>query len=302
MSKHNLDILMKKDRKLNYFEMKRKISKLQELSARNAEPEEYILLLQSMFNKVSIKATTIENDFIYRSRMNITGNLFNNLSDLKYPPKDKIKTKGRLNDIGESVLYAALSELGTLIEVRPQFNKLFTISTIRHKIKEGYFIPLGITSKDFNVVPQSKSEELLINYCNSEITKKVLNPIEYNSTIAMAHLFLKKPVLNYKLGRLSGIIYPSVESKKLSNVITQNIAIRPEIFDSCFFIEDISVYCLTYEYRHYQLNEVNKVISINSEGTLKWLYDFNEMKERISKGFLAEKGICINLIGVEKYI
>ena len=147
-SKHDLDAIMKRDRKLNYFEMKRKISKLQELSARNAEPEDYLPLLESLTNKVSLNATSIKNDFIYRSRKNLTGTLFNNLADLKYPQKDKIKVKGRLNDIGESILYAALGELGTLIEARPQFNKLFTISTIRHRNREGFFIPIGITGSD----------------------------------------------------------------------------------------------------------------------------------------------------------
>jgi hypothetical protein len=293
---------MKRERKLNYFEMKRKISKLQELSARNAEPEEYLHLLELLVNKVFLKATTIKNEFIYRSRMNFTGILFNNLADLKYPPKDEVKIKGRLNDIGESILYAALGELGTLIEARPQFNKLFTISTIRHRNREGFFIPIGITGSDIIVTPRSKTEELLINYFNSGITKNVSNPIEYNSTIAIAHLFLRKPVLNCMQGRLSGIIYPSVESKKMSNKTTYNVAIYPDIFDSCFIIENVSAYCLTFEQTHYQLNEVNRVILINNDGTLKWLYDFNEMKERISKGFLAERGTCINLIGVEKYI
>jgi len=44
------------------------------------------------------------------------------------------------------------------------------------------------------------------------------------------------------------------------------------------------------------------VIQINSDGTLKWFYDFAEMKDRISKGLLVERGTCNNLIGVEKYI
>jgi hypothetical protein len=293
---------MKRDRKLNYFEMKRKISKLQELSVRNAEPEEYLPILELLVNRVSLNATSIKNDFIYRSRMNFTGKLFNNLAELKYPPKDEVKVKGRLNDIRESILYASLGEFGTLIEARPQFNKLVTISTIRHRNREGFFIPIGITDSEFSVTPQSKTEKLLINYFNSEITKNVSNPIEYNSTIAIAHLFLKKPALNCMQGRISGIIYPSVESKKMSNKTTYNIAIPPEIFDSCFIIENVSAYCLTYEQTHYQLNEVNRVILINNDGTLKWLYDFNKMKERISKGFLAEKGTCITLIGVEKYI
>lgn len=296
------DNLVKQDRRLNYFELKRKILTLHQLSERHAEPEEYLPILKVMFNRFPLHGTTIKNDFIYRARMNLTGKLFNNLAELKYPPKQNIKVKGRLNDIGENILYAALGELETLIEVALQFNKLFTISKIRHKTKEGIFIPLGMIDREYSVIPQLRTEELLINYLNSEITKIVSNPIEYNSTIAIAHFILNQPVKKYKLGRLAGVIYPSVKSKTMTNVRTNNVAIPPEIFDLCFVIEEVNVYCLTYENTHYQLNEVYRVIQINSDGTLKWFYDFDEMKDRISKGFLAEKGTCINLIGVEKYI
>jgi hypothetical protein len=293
---------MNRDRKLNYYEMKRRILNLSQLSKRNAEPEEFLYILKLMFNKMPLHGTTINNEFIYRARMNLNGSLFNNLGELKYPLKEDIKVKGRLNDIGESILYAALGELETLIEVAIQFNKLFKISTIKHKIKEGIFIPLGMIDREYSVIPQSKTEELLINYLNSEITKIVSNPIEYNSTIAIAHLILNQPVKNYKLGRLAGVVYPSVKSKTMTNVRTNNVAIPPGIFDLCFVIEKVNVYCLTYENTHYQLNEVNRVIQINSDGTLKWFYDFDEMKDRISKGLLVERGTCKNLIGVEKYI
>jgi len=294
--------VMKQYKRLNYSEMKRRILNLQQLSKRNAEPGEYLPILKLMFTKMPLHGTTIKNDFIYHARMNLNGKLFDNLGELKYPLKEDIKAKGRLNDIGENILYVALGELETLIEVAIQFNKLFTISTIRHNLKEGIFIPLGIIDREYSVIPQSKREELLITYLNSEITKIVSNPIEYNSTIAISHFILNQPVKNYKLGRLAGIIYPSVKSKTMTNVRTNNIAIPPEIFDLCFVIERVNVYCLTYESTHYQLNEVNKVIQINSDGTLKWFYDFAEMKDRISKGLLVERGTCNNLIGVEKYI
>ena len=94
--------------------MKRKILKLQELSSINANPEEYIPLLKLMFNGVPKKAVPLKNEFIYRFRWNSDAKLFNSIYDLRYPPKDNVTVKGRLNDIGESILYAALSELGAV--------------------------------------------------------------------------------------------------------------------------------------------------------------------------------------------
>jgi hypothetical protein len=87
-----------------------------------------------------------------------------------------------------------------------------------------------------------------------------------------------------------------VQSKKVSSVTTYNIAIPPEVFDLYFTIVKVSVYCLTIEPSHYQLNEVNKVSEINNNGTIKWLYDFDEMKDRISRGLCADGSICNNLI------
>jgi len=59
---------------------------------------------------------------------------------------------------------------------------------------------------------------------------------------------------------------------------------------------------MTFEKKHQQVNQVfwqmtgvNKVIQINDDGSLKWLYDFDEMKDRVSKGLIDEGGTCENL-------
>lgn len=302
--------MMKQDRRLNYFEMKRKILYLQQLLKRNAEPQEYLPILKLMVNNVRcLMAVPIINDYYYRGRVSKLGRLFNNLSEITYPRKEIVKVKGRLNDVGETILYASNSELGTLVEMDLERYSFFTIATIKLIDRGIYFVPLGITGKDYSPVPQTKAEELLINYFNTEITKIISNHIEYNPTIALAHLFLNDPVINCKMGKMAGIIYPSSKSKNMSNKVTYNIAIQPEIFDSCYIFGEIYVYCMTHEKNHPQIKEsfwqmtgVNKVVSISTDGTLNWLYNFEEMKDRISKGLIVEGGTCDNLKGMEKYL
>lgn len=304
---------MKKDKRLTYFEMKRKLSLLQELSKYNAEFEEYVPILKSMVNKVKcLAAVPITNDYLYRGRINLNGKLFNNISEISYPQKDMVKDKGRLNNIGESMLYASNGELGTLVEMDLNIYHFFTISKIRLMKKGIYIVPIGIPWEIYSlipIIPQTRAEEILLDYCKAEITKKVSNSTEYNSTIALAHLFLDWPVLNCREGRFGGILYPSAKVPFKSNKQTYNYAIVPKIFDSCFAFEEIYTYYITREKKsqkiiesYLQMNAVNKVNIINNDGSLDWLFDFNEMKDRVLKGQDLFGYTCENLKGMEKYL
>jgi len=304
---------MKKDKRLNYFEMKTKISLLQELSRRDAEVQEYIPILKSMVNKVRcLAAVPITNDYIYRGRKNLPGKLFNNISELRYPQKEEVKDKGRLNDIGESMLYAANGEIGTLVEMDISINHFFTISKIRLMRKGIYVVPIGIPWKVYSlipIIPQTRAEEILIDYFKSEITKKVSNSIEYNPTIALAHLYLGRPVLNCMEGRFAGILYPSAKAPFKSNKQTYNYAIVSEIFDQCFAFEEIYTYFITLEKNHpkfkedyLQMNAVNRVNRIHNDGSLEWFFVFDEMKDRNSKCQDIYGYTCENLKGMEKYL
>ena len=115
---------------------------LKTLAASNASPGKHIPLLKSVLNGVRITAITINNDILYRSRWNKETALYRHTDELRYPDKKVITNKGRLNDIGESILYAAACELGTIIESRPVLNKLFTISLIKPLNSDLLYFPL----------------------------------------------------------------------------------------------------------------------------------------------------------------
>lgn len=237
-----------------------------------------------------MSAMTIKNEVFYRSRWNKGLELYHHISEVRYPNTKLIKKKGRLNDIGESVLYASACELGTIIESRPDIEKPFTIAVIKPRNPGLFYFPLGM--KDRNYLPSklTKADQLVNDYINNEITKIVKCNDDYNSTIAMSNHFLKT---RFKEELASGgIVYPSVESSKISNVTTYNVAILPKVFDEQFEITGAKMYCLTNEESHYQLNALNETIDIDDSGVLSWRFTQGEMFERITQGLALEDTLC----------
>lgn len=70
---------------------------------------------------------------LYRCRIHEKGRLFNDVNQLKYGPAEKVRSRGRFNDVGESVLYCSNTELGTLVEFDPTLEMIYVIATVRQK-------------------------------------------------------------------------------------------------------------------------------------------------------------------------
>lgn len=285
--------------KSDYFSTKRKIQKLKELTDNKAQPSKFIPLIRSIFNNVTVGAQTIRNKHLFRSRWNINNSLFTNVKDLKYKPSNEVDKKGRLNDVNESILYAAACELGTILESRPEIDKIFTICKIECLNPNLYYFPIGDPDKQIHFNSLSPKEKIVITYCNNEITKQIRNPEDYNSTIALGRFFLKTGLYDGKTNQGSCLIYPSVAGSQISNQKTYNVAILPKIFESNFQVVEAIVYCLSNEGTHYQLNPLNKTVSISKFGDFNWKFNVEIMKNRISKGLLLDDKICESIKGIK---
>ena len=266
---------------------------LKKLSSSKASPEKHSQLIKSAFTGVRTSAITIQNDVVYRSRWNKRGRMFSHISELSYPNSSYVIQKGRLNNVGESILYAAACELGTIIESRPDINKLFTITKIKALNPDLLFFPLGIIDKGYYDRKKSTAEKLIVEYANSEIIKLVDDPEDYNSTIALSQHYLRSGVIG---SESSGcIVYPSVESSKISNKTTYNMAILPNVFDKYFSITEATVYCLVHLKEHYQLTPLNKTKDIEKTGDLSWAHSYVEMSKRIKNGLSLDGKYCEEL-------
>lgn len=268
----------------DYYETVRRLNTLKKHTYNKVNVEQYTPILKLLLKYLPLTVTTLNNHYLYRSRWNQKNELFTHVDQLTYPKAEFIKRKGRLNDVNESILYSALCELGTLIESRPQLHKPITISKIEQKQQGSIaFMTLGILDREFSHRAENKTQKLIIDYLHSEMIKTVSTD-DYNSTIALAHHFLKTPikqieVLSPNLSRYAGLAYPSVQGKMISNVTTYNIAMLPEVFDENYFFKETTLYALTNEETHYQLNPLSEG-NIDEQGNVHWQHTFNEIKER----------------------
>lgn len=286
----------------SYFETKRKIEHLKNLVEKKLYPEDQYKLLSSILKGTAFKAITLANEQIYRARWNEKGCLFDKAQQLIYP-KEKYAKKGRFNDVNKSVFYGAICELGTIIELRPEFNRFFTISRFKLTSKKlPFFFPIGLIDKFPINYPIKNTQKLVIDFLNYEITKKVESKDEYDVSILIGKHYLSSRLMIEKEKFLyAGIAYPSVESKIISNKTTYNLVMMPNFFHEYYVIEESTIYVLTNEFSHYQLNPINKG-TLSQDGRILWTYDFEKMKARVSQGLLYDGTYHKSIIGMENLL
>jgi len=274
----------------------------------NAPVESHIPLLELVMKSHHSTVTTIDNDVLYRSRVNNKGCLFDHVDQLKYPDPTLVKHKGRLNGVGQSILYASTSIAGTIIESRPNINYVVTISKIKRKNDSlVYFQPLGFRNHEYGNPPSNKCHGLVSDYLNEELVKQVTAEDDYNSSIAINNFFMAKSlkygptklnVINISIAPNLGLLYPSVQSKLISNMTTHNIAMKPSIYENHYKIFETDVYCLILDTDDdiVQIHLNNGVISDN--GRINWKFTFSEMVKRTSEGvdYYGHREECLKKI------
>src|SRR5690242_18343295 len=118
----------------SFYGTKDRVAFLRSLSEKHSSPDAFLPALDSIMTGVVFTIRSVENRRIYRARWYERADQFTHVTDLIYPNPNKVKIqKQRLNNVGRSIFYAAISELGTIIELRPHINKFFVISTIERK-------------------------------------------------------------------------------------------------------------------------------------------------------------------------
>lgn len=283
-----------------YFALKKYIEKLKELSANSAPIESHIQLLNQIGKSHTTKAIAIENNqILYRSRINKKGYLFQHLGELKYPKSIDVTSKGRLNDVGQSIFYTSSSLLGTIIESRFEINDIVTVSKIKKRSNSLVnFLALGFRNHMFSTAPENKCHKLVVDYLNDELTKKVTTNDGYNSTIAISNFFMNMSLLygpdrldaknSNSLAPYLGLLYPSVQSQLVSNKTTQNLAMTPSLYEDYFVIFEAEVYCMILNSKNVPQNTAVLVPinngSISDDGYINWKFSYLEMVNRASNG------------------
>ena len=174
---------------------------------------------------------------------------------LKYPPADKIKTYGRCNLPGQSVLYATFVEMTALNELKPHPGDLITKTTWRVKGNQKLmFCPIfrnQPTEKDvlnprtFEINQQYEKElkkypdnirkhiDTLVQFVADAFSKRITsgNHLDY----IFSAYFADKIFNQFEDGRIEAIYYPSVQDK----LSFENLAIKPDSFDTKYDLIEV---------------------------------------------------------------
>ena len=178
---------------------------------------------------------------LYRVREYL-GSEFTKLSELLYVPSKFVRTRGRVNNIGESILYVSLDPVTPFHEVKATVGKSYCVIT--YEIREDEQIQVSTIGKNSysmlnNLNAQGEINSKIIDqFFYTEFTKDVGKGTEYlyRTSTTLAKNFFDIP-------KSDGYEYPSVAVNR--NI---NLAIKPESVDKkikVVSVENITINSIT---------------------------------------------------------
>ncbi|WHY75713.1 hypothetical protein QNH20_16470 [Neobacillus sp. WH10] len=167
---------------------------------------------------------------LYRLRGKDPGTRFSNISDVWYRKAKFVKSRQRLNDVGEAMLYTSLDQATPFYEVKASEGQSF--AHIEYEVKNGEYIQassigMNDNAPDFaderGLNEQGKiNQKILEQFLHTEFTKEVGIGTEYLYRIS---IMLAKNF--YDIPNCDGYIYPSVAFKN-----GLNLAVKPTAADN----------------------------------------------------------------------
>jgi hypothetical protein len=216
---------------------------------------------------------------VYRARPNEGTSLFQNIEQVWYPPRDKVKKLGRFNNIGESMFYCSATYNPCIFECHPKKGDWITLleceaidrnkkiavaDAFFHKFKsaEGQIIfdkSYDIIQKQGREIIRKKGLEKEHNEIQKFIEKEALKIVKageeykYKITVAIKEIFFTVPIAQ-------GITYPSLATG-MENI---NFALKPQVADEYYRPKIVRVLkVIGEEEQEYVLELVNISESIN---------------------------------------
>jgi len=204
------------------------------------------LVKEGMFPK--IQRTTVNKRVVKENRR------IRDIKFLKYPPAEFVKSYGRCNKPGMSMLYACFDPITAVNELRPDVGDLVTTTTWRAKPnafmkycpifrvqpKGDVVNPRTLEyNQEFERELRKKPEflweptKLIVDFVAQEFSRRLPpgNHLDYVFT----GYFADKILNQFFDGSIDAIYYPSVKG----NLSFFNIAIKPEVFDRCYELVEV---------------------------------------------------------------
>lgn len=243
------------------------ISKLEQeiytLIEKEAGVDAYEHLYKNLSKEAPLPAMRLTNKDFFRVRKD-NGEIFTHISKIKYPPRE-FATKGRFNDIGQSIAYLSTNQIATLAEMNIGYYQIYCTANIKYIDRDILFHCVGLVGNKAEIVPsfENRVQTLYRNLITSKETKV------YNATIALGRHLLSA---NFK----TGILYSSVHEDK-SNWNLYNVAVKPDDFDECFKIVSLEYNILRFSPERGIVIETINTGSPEENGSITWQLSYDEM-------------------------
>lgn len=178
-----------------------------------------------------------------------------NISQLKYPPVEKVTKYGRCNLPKQSVLYSTFLKFTALSEMKPKIGDLISVTTWRVKNNQELIYspifknqPIDISilnprTFEINQVYKMKLKEYppylqqkidaLLQFVTDEFTKKVNSQNHFDYIFSA--FFSNKIFNEFENGNIEAIYYPSVQAK----LSFENLAIKAEAFETKYLLAEV---------------------------------------------------------------
>jgi len=184
------------------------------------------------------------------------------ISQLKYPPAEKVTKYGRCNLPGQSILYATYPQITAFGEMKPSIGDLVTISHWKLRQPDSLlsFCPIfknqpkgenmiNPRTFEYNKIYLNKTKDYpthfrqqmddLIQFIADGFTREV-KPANHLDYIFSAY-FSNKILNEFENGTIDAIYYPSVQD----GLNSENLAIKPKVFDQMYALSEVHDQVLT---------------------------------------------------------
>lgn len=269
----------------SFRDISRLIRELETLNLDSASVDQIKARIQRLLDGYSCLTRLLETTLAWRARRLDT--LPTHVRELWYPPPASVRTIGRLNRPGQSLMYLAASHHTALLEMRPNVGDTFCVLQVR--LKDSSILPhvmeLGVAEKASHhsvprtahildetklgrefLGPHSRKNLAIRSYLAREFTRVVPRGEEhmFKVSVAIADLLLDSP-------RIDGVEYPCMAGDPTRYGGGTNVALKPDsadrllVPDTCWFsrIEKI-------DSAGYHVRCEKRARSIEADGSIRW--------------------------------
>lgn len=269
----------------SFRDISRQIRDLEALDLATLSHDQIRARIQRLLAGYSCMTRRLDAEFAWRVRR--IDVMPGDVRDLWYPPSTSVRTLGRLNRPGQSLMYLAASHHTAVLEMRPTVGDTFCVLQVRLKDRSilPHVMELGVAEKTSQhhlprtarlleesqqgrefLGPHGRKNLLIRSYLAREFTRPVPRGEEhlFKLSVAIADLLLDSP-------QIDGVEYPCMAGDSARWGGGTNMALKPASADR-LFVPDICWFSRveSIDSAGYHMRCERRAREIAADGTIHW--------------------------------